>query len=35
MLSDNLDKTNEGTYIRYTPNSLADNTKVRSLLTLN
>ena len=30
---DSSDKTNEYTYIRYTPNSLADNTKVRALLT--
>jgi hypothetical protein len=29
------DKTNEDTYIRYTPTSLADNIRVRSLLTLN
>ena len=29
------DKANETTYIRYTPASLADNIKVRALLTLN
>lgn len=29
------DKANENTYIRYTPSSLADNIKVRALLTLN
>ncbi|MCX6703561.1 MAG: hypothetical protein NTV02_02655 [Candidatus Zambryskibacteria bacterium] len=28
-------KTNETTYIRYTPTTLPDNTRVRSLLTLN
>lgn len=32
---DTLDKTNETTYIRYTPASLGDNIKVKSLLTLN
>ena len=31
----NIDKTNENTYIRYTPSSLGDNIKVRALLTLN
>jgi hypothetical protein len=31
----NTDKTNENTYIRYTPLSLGDNIKVRALLTLN
>jgi hypothetical protein len=31
----NTDKGNENTYIRYTPASLADNIKVRALLTLN
>jgi hypothetical protein len=31
----NADKTNENTYIRYTPLSLGDNIKVRALLTLN
>lgn len=31
----NADKTNEDTYLRYTPASLADNIKVRALLTLN
>ncbi len=31
---DDTDKTNEITYIRYTPPTLPDNTKVRSLLTL-
>ena len=30
---DSLDKTNETTYIRYTPASLGDNIKVRALLT--
>ena len=29
------DKTNETTYVRYTPSSLADNIKVRALLTQN
>ena len=29
------DKGNENTYLRYTPSSLADNIKVRALLTLN
>ena len=29
------DKANETTWIRYTPTSIADNTKVRALLTLN
>ena len=32
---DTTDKANEYTYIRYVPNSLADNIKVRALLTLN
>lgn len=31
----NTDKTNETTYIRYTPASLADNTKVEAVLLLN
>lgn len=31
----NADKTNENTYIRYTPASLGDNIKVKALLTLN
>ena len=31
----NTDKGNENTYLRYTPSSLADNIKVRALLTLN
>lgn len=31
----NADKANEDTYLRYTPASLADNIKVRALLTLN
>lgn len=31
----NADKTNENTYVRYTPLSLGDNIKVRALLTLN
>jgi hypothetical protein len=30
---DSTDKLNETTYIRYTPTSLADNIKVRALLT--
>ncbi len=32
---DTNDKTNETTYIRYTPAALGNNTKVRALLTLN
>jgi hypothetical protein len=32
---DTSDKTNETTYIRYTPASLGDNIKVRALLTQN
>jgi hypothetical protein len=32
---DNSDKTNEITYLRYTPLSLGDNIRVRALLTLN
>lgn len=32
---DNLDKTNETTYIRYTPPSLMDGIKIRAILTLN
>lgn len=32
---DTADKTNEDTYIRYTPASFADNIKVRALLTLD
>ena len=31
----NADKGNDTTYLRYTPSSLADNIKVRALLTLN
>ena len=31
----NTDRTNNTTYLRYTPASLADNIKVRALLTLN
>jgi hypothetical protein len=31
----NTDKTNNTTYLRYTPSSLADSIKVRALLTLN
>jgi hypothetical protein len=30
-----VDKANDNTYIRYTPTSLADNIRVRALLTLN
>ena len=32
---DNLDKTNETTYIRYIPSGLSDGLKIRAVLTLN